>query len=140
MGELICNKTTLFFSNSYTANLAAHLTASFAVTEFDNVEALRENDIPIYVSNSIYMNTMFKVRFPKAYEEVVSKKRTYGDFDDFAAKFGGANAVVGYNHWLKKLKTKNCSLKVHELCNKKLKKIQLTKLLVNIKRYLFRLV
>ena len=62
----------MYHASRYTANLAAHLTASFGATDFKSVDDLRQHNISIYFPESNNQRRVLELRFPDLYKEVVA--------------------------------------------------------------------
>ena len=90
--------------------MAAHLTTTVNGREYDSLEDLRRDGIPVYISDSHYPRRSIQKCFPDVYRDIEANSWFMRHIDDAPDLLAGGNAVYGFVFDLKRLVAGNCSL------------------------------
>ena len=90
--------------------MAAHLTTTVSGREYDSIEDLRRDGIPVYIPDSLFLRRSFQKCFPDVYRDIVAHSWFMRHIDDAPDLLAGGNAVYGIVFDLKILMARNCSL------------------------------
>ena len=100
---------------SYTANLAAHLTATFSAQRYDSPEALHRAGKPLYIKDDYFSRRIFATRFPAVYEDIVALHRFWRDDVEILTHLELGHAIYAKVDAIERAKAQNCSLNVKML-------------------------
>ena len=90
--------------------MAAHLTTTVSGREYDSIEDLRRDGIPVYIPDSLFLRRSIQKCFPDVYRDIVAHSWFMRHIDDAPDLLAGGNAVYGIVFDLKILMARNCSL------------------------------
>ena len=106
-------RSALFFNKfRYTANLAAHLTVTLRGRDYDSLEDLRREGIPVYIADSLFHRRMIQKTFPIIYQDIVAHSWFWRHRDEILGLLERGNAVYGFVFELQRIISHNCSLGV----------------------------
>ena len=103
------------FLNRYTANLAAHLTATVAGIEYDSMADLRHNNVPIYVRDDHHTRNRFKTLYKDIYENIRSNNWFWKNDTEIVKHLKEGYAVFAQSYVLERVKRRNCDINIRTI-------------------------
>ena len=97
----------LFFR--YTANLAAHLTAKIPTTEFESIEDLSQQSIPLYIRQDKHDMHFFNMVHSDEFKKIIEFKQFWHKTPEISDHLQKGRAVFASQRSLDIIKKQNCS-------------------------------
>ena len=100
---------SLIMLSTYTANLAAHLTAKIPTTEFESIKDLSHQNIPLYIPNSPNYKRFFNIVHSDEFQRINEKNQFWKSSSEIPYHLRKGRAIFASQRAYDVIKRQNCS-------------------------------